>query len=92
MPRTRSLLVLAATAGAATATPTLHADQPCYTQGQPISLTGGGFTAGGPIPFRPVRAGQWTVYFSPTQVFDRGDAWIRVRVRVPRSKAVPAAR
>ena len=245
MPRTRSLLVLAATAGAAvalpataTATPTLHADRSCYTQGQPIVLTGAGFTPGGPIPFlgafagrngnaaaavplgapvtadpagalsaripapalssdndvtetltitandqtkqaaqpplpptevaattqvtlslwlvgvvawlngngdprassdfiavgwepfrriyahyflngtrvrsirigavsgpcgdlakrirqfpfRPVRAGQWTVYFSPTQVFDRRGAWIRVRVRVPRSKAVPAAR
>jgi hypothetical protein len=244
MPRARSLLVLAATAGAAVAlpataaaTPTVHADRPCYTQGQPISLTGAGFTPGGPIPFlgafagrtanasavplgapitadpagalstripapalnsdrdvtetltitandqtkqaaqpplpptevaattqvtlslwavgilswvngrgdprassdfiavgwepfrriyahyflnrtrvrsvrigavrgpcgdiakrirqfpfRPVRAGQWTVYFSPTQVFDREGAWIRVRVRVPRSKAVPARR
>jgi hypothetical protein len=44
------------------------------------------------FPFRPVRAGQWSVYFSPSQFFDRRGAWIRYRVTVPRSKAVPAAR
>jgi hypothetical protein len=40
------------------------------------------------FPFRPVRAGNWTVYFSPTKVFDRTAAWIRGRVVVPRSAAV----
>jgi hypothetical protein len=44
------------------------------------------------FPFRPVRAGSWTVYFSPDQEFDRGGAWIRYRVVVPKSSAVPAAR
>ena len=44
------------------------------------------------FPFRPVRAGQWSVYFSPSQVFDRRGAWIRYRVTVPRSKAVRAVR
>jgi hypothetical protein len=44
------------------------------------------------FPFRPVRAGDWTVYFSPTQIFDRRGAWIRYRVVVPRSKALPAVR
>ena len=43
------------------------------------------------FPFRPVRAGSWTVYFSPTQSFDRRGAWIRYRVVVPRAKAVPVA-
>jgi hypothetical protein len=40
------------------------------------------------FPFRPVPAGIWTVYFSPTRVFDRRGAWIRARVRVSRSAAV----
>jgi hypothetical protein len=44
------------------------------------------------FPFRPVRAGRWSVYFSPSQFFDRRGAWIRYRVTVPRSKAVPPAR
>ena len=44
------------------------------------------------FPFRPVRPGQWSVYFSPSQFFDRRGAWIRYRVVVPRSKAVPAVR
>jgi hypothetical protein len=44
------------------------------------------------FPFRPVRAGSWSVFFSPTRLFDRRGAWIRYRVVVSRSKAVPAAR
>jgi hypothetical protein len=44
------------------------------------------------FPFRPVRPGEWSVYFSPSQFFDRRGAWIRYRVVVPRSKAVPAVR
>jgi hypothetical protein len=36
------------------------------------------------FPFRPVRAGTWTVYFSPTQRFDRRGVWIRARVAVAR--------
>jgi len=34
--------------------------------------------------FRPVRAGTWTVYFSPTQRFNRRGPWIRTRVVVAR--------
>jgi hypothetical protein len=44
------------------------------------------------FPFRPVRPGQWSVYFSPSQAFDRQGAWIRYRVVVPKSKAVPPVR
>src|SRR5262245_27747506 len=56
MPRTLPLLVLAATTAAAfpsaaAATPTLHADRSCYTEQQPIVLTGGGYTPSGPIAF-----------------------------------------
>jgi hypothetical protein len=40
------------------------------------------------FPFRPVRAGRWTVYFSPTRGFDRRGSWIRTRVVVPRSAEV----
>ena len=65
MPRARSLLALAATAGVAVAvpataaaTPTLKADRSCYTQGQPIVLTGAGFTPSGPIPFLAAFAGR----------------------------------
>ena len=36
---------------AAAATPTLHADRACYTEQQPIVLTGGGYTPAGPIRF-----------------------------------------
>jgi hypothetical protein len=36
------------------------------------------------FPFRPVRTGRWTVYFSPTQRFDRRGPWIRTRVVVAR--------
>jgi hypothetical protein len=42
------------------------------------------------FPFRPVPAGSWTVYFSPTQSFDRGGAWIRTRVVVARRAAAMA--
>jgi hypothetical protein len=36
------------------------------------------------FPFKAVKPGKWTVYFSTTPVFDkRTDAWGRYRVRVP---------
>jgi hypothetical protein len=38
------------------------------------------------FPFKEVKPGQWTVYFSTTAVFDkRADAWSRYRVRVPKT-------
>jgi hypothetical protein len=43
------------------------------------------------FPFRPVPAGTWRVYFSPSQVFDRQGVWVRSpQFVVPRSKALPA--
>jgi hypothetical protein len=36
------------------------------------------------FPFRPVRPGTWTVYFSPAQRFDRRGVWVRARVVVSR--------
>ena len=56
MPRPLPLLVLVATTAAvfpaaAAATPTLHVDRACYTEQQPIVLTGGGYTPSGPIRF-----------------------------------------
>jgi hypothetical protein len=41
------------------------------------------------FPFHPVKAGRWTVYFSPSQVFDRDGMWVRSRhVLVPKRRAV----
>jgi len=41
------------------------------------------------FPFRPVKAGTWTVYFSPGQVFDRNGMWVRSKhLVVPKSKAI----
>jgi hypothetical protein len=41
------------------------------------------------FPFRPAPAGTWTVFFSPTQVFDRDGLWFRSRrFVVPKAKAV----
>ena len=44
------------------------------------------------FPFRPFRAGRWTVYFSPTQVFHRRGPWLRGRVVVAPGKAVGTGR
>jgi hypothetical protein len=40
------------------------------------------------FPFKGVKAGTWTVYFSPSQVFNREGMWIRSKhLTVPKSKA-----
>jgi hypothetical protein len=43
------LAAAASTAPAAHAAPTLQPDKPCYTPGESMTLTGGGFTAGGHV-------------------------------------------
>ena len=42
---------IAVPSAAAQATPTLHADRPCYTPGEPMTLTGAGFTPGSAVGF-----------------------------------------
>jgi hypothetical protein len=40
------------------------------------------------FPFKRVKAGRYTVFFSPTQVLDKQhDAWLKTTVTVPRSAA-----
>jgi len=46
-----ALLAAASAAPAAHAAPTLQIDKPCYTPGEEMTLTGGGYTAGGHVNF-----------------------------------------
>jgi hypothetical protein len=77
----------------AIAAPEVRLDRRCYSPGEGITQTGSGFTPGAEVfesltrvrqfPFRGVRPGRWTVYFSATRRLNRrNDFFFFFRLRV----------